>query len=129
MFSKTIMSRLLAGHYRFYPIKMMVTIGTYLDQSLCGFDRFRGKITGLIDCGLHLMASALDGLLSLVAEPLGLLLQVIAGLFKIVARVPNSLPELLARPGAGLRSIKEGDGGPSGHADSEGEPIIFCTHV
>src|ERR1700744_1232671 len=99
-----------------------------LDERLGGFDRALDDVASLVDGILDMATSALDGLFGLFAKVLCLFLEVVGGVFEIVACVFDSLAELLAGFDPGLGSVEKSDGRSCGDADAEGEPVVFCAH-
>jgi hypothetical protein len=100
-----------------------------LHKRLSGFDSALNDVTGLVYYAVDSASGALDSFVSFFAEALGLLLEVVGGIFEIVPCILDSLAKLLARLGAGLRSVEKSDGGACCYADPECQPIVFCAHV
>src|ERR1700722_18468102 len=94
-----------------------------LDKGLGRFDCALHSIGGLFESALHWPARAFDRLFRLFTETLCLLLEIVCGVFEVVACVLDSLTELLARPDSCLWSVEESDRGSRSDADAEREPV------
>src|SRR6266851_10404777 len=105
-----------------------------LNEGLSGFDGVRDDVASLVYSlvydSLHLFPGSLDGLLGLVAETLGLLLEVVTGIFEVISRVFNALTQLPASFDAALGSVEESNGGSSRDSNTKGQPVVvLCTHA